>query len=43
MSNSSRGQRHADRGSAAVEVALGLPLSLLPVTGMLDSGITYNQ
>lgn len=43
MPSSSRGQRHGDRGSAAVEMALVLPLLLLPVIGMLDLGITYNQ
>jgi Flp pilus assembly protein TadG len=32
-----------DRGSAAVEFALVLPLLLLLVIGMLDFGVTYNH
>jgi Flp pilus assembly protein TadG len=32
-----------DRGAAAVEMALVLPILLLLVVGMLDFGITYNH
>ena len=43
MSRSADGRKHGDRGSAAVEFALVLPILLLLVVGMLDFGITYNH
>jgi Flp pilus assembly protein TadG len=43
MSGSWRGTRRRDTGSAAVEMALVLPILLLLVVGMLDFGITYNH